>query len=415
MGRTARHRLRKRRRNQQQDIIPLNSSPIIISLVRKLRSLSKQFLVSSVSVAAFPTPLSTFKYRGIQATQNVLPGCTLLQIPEKLLITPSVATTRLRYRLENSEFLNNSSLATLFTIFLVQEIKEFERSSFLEYIQTLPENFNQHPLYMTDRCVQLLPKFYSKSLDAQNECMSSSFRAMCSLNNRKSTSFEIFKFAWLAVHTRTVFYASEEGAKDMALAPYLDLFNHSPEPNTRTFYDKNTRSYVISSIQRIKRFDQVFISYGNHSNHTLWLDYGFTPIQHNPFNQIQLEFGILINQDAKWLRQIIQDKRKWKLVKKFGLSEHLCLLSSELSPNLSLLVQLSIWDPELTKTFDFQIHYEDPQFKKIASEIVCSELVQYEASIVALNDFAQNVAVYAAIIFLRSSVEFMRNLLQSLM
>ncbi|CAB3380945.1 Hypothetical predicted protein [Cloeon dipterum] len=92
-------------------------------------------------------------------------------------------------------------------------------------------------------------------------------------------SWSDFLWAWFAVNTRAVYVepSQDKICKDkdnIALAPFLDLLNHSPhiEPNKVGW---NGDFYQIKASKSFKKHDQVYISYGAHDNLTLCLEYGF--------------------------------------------------------------------------------------------------------------------------------------------
>jgi len=383
----------------------------MIKILQKLSKQSAEFRVASVRPFLFPVPDSEFRYRGIGAMEKVRANTILLKIPEKLLITPKDAFRRLE-DVATSEILRGLSLVTLFTLLVIHEVRLGKDSQLVEYVETLPASFLEHSLNLTPCQMQTLPKNVRKFLDDQLQGMNAGYQALSCHDSLRWVQFEEFKFAWLAVNTRTVFYEPEEGGRESALAPFLDLFNHSPTPNTVTFFDKKARCYVIQSAVAISPFEQVFISYGNHSNHQLWLDYGFASAQSNPFDFLPLEMNLLVEENV-WLLEIMRDKRKWSLVEQYKLTQELCLLHAELSPNLCLLVQISLWNPELSH-FNFQIDYTNSQFQRIASEIVTTQLHCYESSFDKLSKCQDTPAVLTSITFLSHAIDFMKRLLMSL-
>jgi hypothetical protein len=53
------------------------------------------------------------------------------------------------------------------------------------------------------------------------------------------------------------------------------------------YFDKKSKTYNIASQENWKRGNQVFICYGNHSNITLLIEYGFV-LSNNSHNCIRL-------------------------------------------------------------------------------------------------------------------------------
>lgn len=105
-----------------------------------------------------------------------------------------------------------------------------------------------------------------------------------------------FVYAWNAVTSRCFYYlrAGQRPPKDsneaMALCPGMDLFNHTDDSGCRTTYDK--KGYYVSTDREYDEGEEVLLSYGPHSNDTLWTDYGFT-MDENKFDGVRLDDVIL--------------------------------------------------------------------------------------------------------------------------
>lgn len=92
-------------------------------------------------------------------------------------------------------------------------------------------------------------------------------------------SYDIFRHYWLVVSTRTFYYTApgvesppEDPDECLALIPYADYFNHSDE-GCEVYY--NTSVYEFRADRRYKAGEEVFMSYGDHSNDFLLVEYGF--------------------------------------------------------------------------------------------------------------------------------------------
>lgn len=77
--------------------------------------------------------------------------------------------------------------------------------------------------------------------------------------------------------------------KSLALAPFLDMFNHSNEAHTKMYIDFKNKLYILKTLVTYPKFKEVFIKYGSHSSTTLLLDYGFLT-QNNPHDFIEFTF-----------------------------------------------------------------------------------------------------------------------------
>jgi hypothetical protein len=73
------------------------------------------------------------------------------------------------------------------------------------------------------------------------------------------------------------------------LNPFADYFNHASHGCTVTF---DNSGYIISTEVSITRGEEVYISYGNHSNDFLLAEYGFI-MDDNEWDEITLDEHIL--------------------------------------------------------------------------------------------------------------------------
>ncbi|KAJ1915403.1 hypothetical protein H4219_004333 [Mycoemilia scoparia] len=117
----------------------------------------------------------------------------------------------------------------------------------------------------------------------------------------------VFVWGWLVVNTRCISlnnrisspknqskYVTESDS--IALAPFLDLLNHTSLAKVSAIYDGLANEFYIQTDVPYKKGKEVFINYGPHENAFLLAEYGFVDI-HNPFLFIQLDKYVL-----KWLK-----------------------------------------------------------------------------------------------------------------
>ena len=125
-------------------------------------------------------------------------------------------------------------------------------------------------------------------------------------------SLEFFQWAWFCVNTRAVFYQDSSRQdrnkhlnglnmnmtdvleNNMALAPYLDMFNHDEEVVVEAGFNKTSQCYEIRSNRHIKKYQQVFINYGPHDNLKLFLEYGFI-MKTNLHKVVEFDIHFLLN------------------------------------------------------------------------------------------------------------------------
>ena len=96
-----------------------------------------------------------------------------------------------------------------------------------------------------------------------------------------------FMHTWILVNTRTFYYTPPNQARkprsrpalqvdpneNMALNPFADYFNHSSPPTCEVSY--SVKGFEIEAVRPAKAGEEVYISYGKHSNDFLLAEYGF--------------------------------------------------------------------------------------------------------------------------------------------
>ncbi|ELQ34010.1 hypothetical protein M0657_010049 [Pyricularia oryzae] len=92
-----------------------------------------------------------------------------------------------------------------------------------------------------------------------------------------SISEERFQYYWHIVNTRTFLYEVSETEcysweDRLALVPLADIFNHADEGCRVSYMPEH---YVITTDRAYEAGEELFISYGDHSNDCLLTEYGF--------------------------------------------------------------------------------------------------------------------------------------------
>jgi hypothetical protein len=106
-------------------------------------------------------------------------------------------------------------------------------------------------------------------------------------------SYESYLYHWFIVSTRTFYYTSPKiktkkplNRDDcLALVPFADYFNHADVGSEVTL---SPSGYKICTDRRVKKGEEIYISYGNHSNDFLLAEYGFI-LDENKWDEISLD------------------------------------------------------------------------------------------------------------------------------
>lgn len=257
--------------------------------------------------------------RGLKALEDVKPNELIVKIPKSLLITTSVASHgHIKHLLVNPQV---SDAQSVLAAFLIYELHLGVESEWKPYLDTIPNSFS-NPYFCRNNEKKQLPSYLSDVLSVQSAQIKSTFLALmisirnplefeddgssielkrcrhCGTPYEEIITFSKYQWAYFVVNTRAVYIDDREGETrfrndNLALAPYLDLINHSFDASVRTglFQDQTkTEYYQITTLKAFDKGSQVFINYGSHDNTKLYVEYGFF-IPNNPLDEIYFDIS----------------------------------------------------------------------------------------------------------------------------
>lgn len=304
MGRTNRNRKRKKVDLETQStngrLESMNSDEIYINLARSLYR-TGWLNETNLKVGEFPVT-----GRGVYSIRNFRKDDLLISLPIESLISIVSISDDMKFRYLLSRIFGSAkkqvSSQGLLALYLLYMKHTMQRP---EYLTTLPTSFSV-PYFCTAAEVNaMLPSIRDKVhdqreiIDADFNCFQTNSDAMrCACCNRiyfcDIFNKAEFEWAFFAVNSRSVYFNLEKIAvkhleavrtlqkllKDeptLALAPFLDLLNHSCSAGTG-LYVKNTNNgplYQLYTTVPFSKYEQVFISYGALDNTKLLTEYGF--------------------------------------------------------------------------------------------------------------------------------------------
>ncbi|KAK7967601.1 uncharacterized protein PG986_001878 [Apiospora aurea] len=118
-------------------------------------------------------------------------------------------------------------------------------------------------------------------------------RAIPSINEER------FLYYWHIVNTRAFLYQVRETERyrwedRLALVPVADMFNHADDDGCRVSY--MPEHYAVTTDRAYERGEELFISYGDHSNDFLLAEYGFL-LAHNHWDVVSIDDAIMVRLD----------------------------------------------------------------------------------------------------------------------
>ncbi|KAI9471616.1 hypothetical protein BX667DRAFT_471796 [Coemansia mojavensis] len=323
-GRTFRIRQQRRKQNHQQKTFKgkPSSSADWLSLQKwcKAQGMPKSMLTLAYFSQTF---------RGMMATRHIKAGDPLIKVPERLLITASKVKRSILLRdpqLRSSIQTLTEHQLLVYWVYIQNSAHSWTEWAW--YVKTLPKSFDSVPLYvlsgeMPSENILLasdfekwlfdhLPHSVQLKVIEQQRRLYGDWKCTSSLQGSivLPTDWRRYVWAWLIVNTRCIHlgrqYAPQQCVKcitqrsdsyllwpicdcdSIALAPVLDLLNHSCHASVLTYFDTASRQFVIKTLLPYSKGQEAFISYGPHENGFMLAEYGFV-IANNPYSVLTLD------------------------------------------------------------------------------------------------------------------------------
>merc|ERR1711871_1388999 len=244
--------------------------------------------------------------RGILSKETIGEGELLLTIPLDICLTRKVAQEILGKAIIPDYMDEYIAIAVL----MMSEKIKGEQSKWKPYFDILPSVEEVNPAYVwSDEELRMLlgsptypaAKSLRKKIETEfDELQSTPFSRNGQQFPPQLYTFDLFLWSFVILFSRAARLTSKLDGEELALVPYADLMNHNPYSNT--YIDSQTSGGITSFINKkeevaiysdrsYKKFEQVFISYGEKSNSDLLLLYGFA-LERNPYNAVDITVGL---------------------------------------------------------------------------------------------------------------------------
>lgn len=256
--------------------------------------------------------------RGLKTLKDIKVNDILIKLPYEILITTcTLSQSNVSVLFSNTE---HYSAQCLLAVFILYESHLESTSKWYHYINSLPRNLT-NPDFCTQKEKNLLPTLITDYMNEFHK-IHSDFRLLirsmnnlklnreshcphCNLHLKKIITFAKYKWAYYIVNTRAVYIDAAEIEKNrditinikqpnnLALAPFLDLFNHNIHTITHASVVTNkngNKFYQIATLNSFNLGSQVFINYGAHNSLKLYVHYGFF-ISDNPLDEIYFDIS----------------------------------------------------------------------------------------------------------------------------
>uniref|UniRef100_A0A8C8ZJG9 SET domain containing 4 n=1 Tax=Prolemur simus TaxID=1328070 RepID=A0A8C8ZJG9_PROSS len=299
-GRTSRIRRRKLFRSSESRGVSESYKYEFIELKKWLKD--RKFEDTNLTPACFPGT-----GRGLMSKTSLREGQMIISLPESCLLTTDTVIQSYLGAYITKWKPPPSPLLALCT-FLVSEKHAGDQSPWKPYLDILPKAYTC-PVCLEPEVVNLLPKplkakaeeqrVHVQQFFASSRDFFSSLQPLFGEAVDSIFSYSAILWAWCTVNTRAVYLRPRRQEclsaepDTCALAPYLDLLNHSSHVQVKAAFNEETRCYELRTASSWRKHEEVFICYGHHDNHRLLLEYGFVSIR-NPHACVYVSREILV-------------------------------------------------------------------------------------------------------------------------
>jgi histone-lysine N-methyltransferase SETD3 len=242
--------------------------------------------------------------RGLLAREPLNDGELLMTIPLDLCLTRATAQQILGSGIIPDYMDEYIAIAVL----LMTERNKGAASKWKPYFDVLPTTQGVYPSFVwtEDELNQLAGSpVYAASMSlkakVEKEFLETKTRVFDRFPDRfpaEKYNMELFTWAFVMLFSRAARLSSKSGGEELALVPYADLMNHNVYSNTYIDAQRSgmplisrTEEVALYSDRSYKKFEQVFINYGEKGNADLLLLYGFA-LERNPFNAVDVAVGL---------------------------------------------------------------------------------------------------------------------------
>lgn len=215
--------------------------------------------------------------------------------------------TEIYGKFTQEELLELSSFQLL-SLFICFENQRGEHSFWKPFIDMLPDisDFILCPLIWkvlkVDSYTELLkslPKSTARHSEKVYERFMGDYNVVKSLVDTKSQKsilpIDLFLWAWMCINSRCLYMdlpLSKNSSDSFTMAPYVDFLNHSCEDQCQLKIDG--LGFQVYTSTAYNTNDQLYLSYGPHSNDFLLCEYGFVIPSENKWNDLDISDMIIL-------------------------------------------------------------------------------------------------------------------------
>jgi hypothetical protein len=241
--------------------------------------------------------------RGICATRDLGVGDEIVAVPENMIVSAVKSRKLLAQKYAKEEKKSQEDIKKILmelykknTFALGLYILEHQNESrFKPFVDMINSNdYTSFPLRFDSKTLDLLRGTdLEKKYISLKEALDHDFSLLYKIDSiKKKYDINTLQNLYLAVSSRN-FGWSFAGYHDMLIVPYIDMCNHSSNPNTRWYYDEQKNCFCLIATKTIQQGCEIFDTYGaSKSNTQLLLAYGFCLDDNEDNDEVILEYPL---------------------------------------------------------------------------------------------------------------------------
>ncbi|WP_224242991.1 SET domain-containing histone-lysine N-methyltransferase [Hyalangium gracile] len=229
--------------------------------------------------------------RGVLALDDIAPGETLLRIPRRHVLTvEDVRASEMGQLLDAHAQLDEER--TYLSAFLLQERERGEDSFWKPFLDMLPKAFPSHPFFFEEHELALLQgSFLAGMVGIQQRIVAERYVHLSQhVPGFNRFTFDAFVWAHFAVVTRT-FTMTRSGSHASCLVPLVDMINDGRPWDSPWAWLEEEQCFQVKSLGAVAAGQELHTTYGNKSNLSLLLQYGYVH-EDNAHDEVLLLLGI---------------------------------------------------------------------------------------------------------------------------
>lgn len=231
-------------------------------------------------------------YRGVHSLTKIGPEKRILYVPRSHIMTSEVAKESDIGKKIIKSGVDLRSKHSYLAAYLLQEKHKGKKSFWYPYINILPEQYRNMPIFFQpEELAYLKGSFTVEKISDRLESLSREYEAIKeAVPDFEKYTLHEFIWARLVVITR-IFGLVIDDKKTDGLVPYADMLNHKRPRESKWAFEQSADGFTITTLLTIQRGAQVYDSYGRKCNSRFFVNYGFA-LDENDDNEAVLRVGL---------------------------------------------------------------------------------------------------------------------------